>query len=142
MRQPEFYAAVYGIIRNTEWKVLTIKRKDTGYLDWWYGLPAGHVEGTEELTESIQREILEEVWLHVDTAALKLIHTSHRVDKDRIYFDFFFEVLTSSWTPTNTEPDKSEGVFWISPNEEKFQSRIILERIKNGETFSEINLRS
>ena len=142
MRQPEFYAAVYGIIRNNEGKILTIKRRNTGYLDWWYGLPAGHVEDTEALVDSIQREIMEEVWLRVEPENLKLIHTSHRVDKDRIYFDFFFKVETYTGTPTNTEPDKSEGAFWISPKEEKFQSRVILEKIENSETFSEINNRS
>jgi 8-oxo-dGTP pyrophosphatase MutT (NUDIX family) len=40
MRNPEFYAAVFGIIRNEEGKVLMIKRKNTGYMDGYYGLPA------------------------------------------------------------------------------------------------------
>lgn len=142
MRQPTFHAAVYGIIRDSTGKILTVKRKSTGYLDGWYWLPAGHIEGIETLKEAMQREIQEEVWLQVEGENLKLVHTSHRVDLDRIYFDFFFEVLSYSGTPTNTEPEKSEGIFWIPPEEETFQSRIILEKIENGETFSEINFRS
>ena len=61
MRQPTFHAAVYGIIRDSTGKILTVKRKNTGYLDGWYGLPAGHIEGIETIKEAMQREIQEEV---------------------------------------------------------------------------------
>lgn len=44
MRQPEYFAAVYGIIRNEEGKILMIKRRNTDYSNGMYGLPAGHIE--------------------------------------------------------------------------------------------------
>ena len=40
MREPSFYAAVFGIIRDSEGKILFQKRQNTGYRDGAYQLPS------------------------------------------------------------------------------------------------------
>ncbi len=108
MRHPEFYAAVFGIIRNHEGKILMIKRQNTGYMDGHYGLPAGHIEGTESPVHAMQRELHEEIGIHVTPTDLKLVNVCHRVNPDRVVIDFYYEVLSYSGTLTNAEPEKSE----------------------------------
>ncbi len=142
MRQPEFYAAVFAVIRDEEGKVLMIKRKNTGYLDGWYGLPAWHIEGDERPTHAMKREILEEVWLEIDEQDLKLINVTHRINSDRVVIDFYYEVRYFDGTPQNTEPNKSEWVYWIDwKSEEKIQFKETLNRIEKWETYSEIDFR-
>lgn len=142
MRQPTFYAAVFGIIRNEKWKILVIKRQNTGHLDGWYGLPAWHIEGDERPTFAMQREILEEVGLDIPEDKLKLVNITHRINSDRVVIDFYYEVLWYMGEPYNAEPHKSEWVFWIDwEREEKVQFRETLKRIKIWETYSEIDFR-
>lgn len=142
MRQPEFYAAVFGIIRDLEWKILMVKRKNTGYMDGYYGLPAGHIEWTETPTVAIQREIQEEVWVTVEIDDLRLVNITHRINEDRVVIDFYYEVLSYSGTPYNAEPEKSECISWINwKKEEQLQFKESLNRIEKGETFSEIDFR-
>lgn len=142
MRQPTFYAAVFWIIRDKDWKVLVIKRKNTGHMDGWYGLPAWHIEWTETPQYAMTREILEEVWLSVREKDLKLINVAHRINADRVTVDFYFEVASYSGEPENAEPEKSEWIYWIDwQNEEQFQSREALKKIELWETYSEIDYR-
>lgn len=147
MRQPEFYAAVFGIIRNNEGKVLTIKRKNTGYSDGYYWLPAGHIEWIETPTASLRREILEEVGLDVEEKDMKFLISGHRISpqsdgSNRVYFDFYYEILRYSGTPINGEPEKSEWTYWINWKQEtKIQFREYLEQIELGNTYFEIDYR-
>lgn len=142
MRQPEFYAAVFAVIRDEEGKILMIKRKNTGYLDGWYGLPAWHIEWDERPTYAMKREILEEVWLEIAEQDMKLVNVTHRINSDRVVIDFYYEVRYFDGTPQNTEPNKSEWVYWIDwKSEEKIQFKETLNRIEKWETYSEIDFR-
>lgn len=140
MQKPEFYGAVYALIENDAWEMLFVKRKNTGYLDGWYGYPAWHIEEWETLKEAMQREIREEIGLEIPESDLELVHMCHRIDPtDRTYFDCYFRVKQFHGTPINAEPEKSEWVFWIDwNNEELILYKPILEKISAGAYFSEI----
>jgi 8-oxo-dGTP pyrophosphatase MutT (NUDIX family) len=62
MRQPLYYASVYGIIRNDKWEILVAQRweKANGF-QWRYELPAGHMDGKETVFEALQKEMREEL---------------------------------------------------------------------------------
>jgi hypothetical protein len=91
----------------------------------------------------MKREILEEIWIHVENKDLRLINITHRVQEDRVVVDYYFEVLHYVWTPINAEPHKSEWIYWINPkNEEKIQFIESLKRIEKWELLSEIDFRN
>lgn len=148
MRQPTFYAAVFGIIRDTEWKILMIKRKNTGFRDGYFALPAWHIEVGETPTEAMIKELKEEVWIELTEKDIKIIHIGHRFSPQetshevRQYFSFFFEIIAYKWIPYNAEPEKSEWIYWINWKlEEKIQFRDIFEKIENKEPYSELDER-
>jgi len=49
------------LLKNEQ--ILLAKRFQTGYMDGYYGLPAGHIEDGETLTAGTVREIAEEIGL-------------------------------------------------------------------------------
>lgn len=148
MRQSEFYAAVFGIIRDPTGKILMIKRKNTGFKDGFYALPAGHMELGESPIWAMIRELSEEIWIMVTSSDIKIVHISHSfspqeaIREVRQYFYFYFEVLNYTGIPKNAEPEKSECISWIDwKHEEKIQFREILKKIENGEAYSEVDFR-
>jgi hypothetical protein len=55
-------------------RILLAKRRNTGYGDGAYGLPAGHLEEGEAATLGMVREAAEELCVTIDAAALTLRH--------------------------------------------------------------------
>lgn len=107
--------AVYALIVKKH-KILLSLRKNTGWMDGRYGLPAGHLEKDEELKEALVREVKEEVLLKIDPSNLTLCHVMHRNEKktDNFeYVDFFFRLEYWEGEPKNGEPDKSENLEWF-----------------------------
>ena len=47
------------LIKNN--KILLLRRFNTGFMDGYYSLPAGHVESNETLTSAMVREAKEEI---------------------------------------------------------------------------------
>lgn len=60
-RLPHLHAAVFGLIINKNDEILLLKRKNTGYYDGGYSLPAGHVEDGEFASIAIVKEMKEEL---------------------------------------------------------------------------------
>lgn len=94
-------------------KILLSRRKNTGYADGMYSLPAGHVEDGESLTTCLVREAKEEIGVIIDPSDLHLVHTMHRFETD-IRMDFFFTVSKWLGVVTNCEPEKCDDVAWFS----------------------------
>lgn len=94
-------------------KILLSRRKNTGYADGMYSLPAGHVEDGESLTTCVVREAKEEIGVTIDPLDLQLVHTMHRFETD-IRMDFFFIVHKWSGEPTNCEPEKCDDLEWFA----------------------------
>ena len=93
-------------------KILLMRRKNTGYEDGKYGLPAGHLENNETISEGLQREVKEEIRIDIKRNDLRLVHTMHRREND-IRVDFFFEADHYTGTPVNNEPEKCDDLQWF-----------------------------
>src|SRR5204862_1177823 len=94
-------------------EVLLLLRANTGYMDGYWAMPAGHVERGESAVAAAVRELEEEVGLEVDPADLEPVTAMHRTggngDPIDERVDFFF--TTSKWSgePRLLEPEKSAG---------------------------------
>lgn len=104
-------ASVYLVLRRGD-EVLLLLRKNTGYCDGQYGLPAGHVDGNETLHQAIIREAKEEAGISLVQQDLDLIHVMHRNCGDHERVDFFFEAYSWEGEPKNVEPHKCEVLQW------------------------------
>ncbi|MBA2369804.1 MAG: NUDIX hydrolase [Candidatus Protochlamydia sp.] len=89
--------------------VLLHLRQNTGYLDNYYGLIAGHVEDGESATDAIIREAYEEAGIEIEPSALKAVHVMHR-QTNRLNIDVFFESCEFKGQVTNKEPEKCEAL--------------------------------
>jgi 8-oxo-dGTP diphosphatase len=92
-------------------KVLLLRRQNTGWLDGYYDLPAGHLEDQEKLKDGAARELEEESGLKVDTKYLKLFHIYQNYNQPDVpYYGFMF--LASKWIgePKLAEPEKSNDI--------------------------------
>ncbi|HZX06833.1 NUDIX hydrolase [Kribbella sp.] len=109
--------AAYVVVRRGD-EVLLLLRANTGYMDGYWAVPAGHVEQGESAVAAAVRELREEVGVEVDPADLVPVTAMHRTQgngdpiDERV--DFFF--TTEKWTgePSIKEPDKAAGLGWYS----------------------------
>jgi len=106
--------AVYLILRRGK-QMLLIRRYQTGYLDGFYSLPAGHLDGGEPATKAAIRETAEEVGAEVRSGDIRLVHTMHRVaaSRDHERVDLFFETTRWAGEPRIMEPHKCDDLRWF-----------------------------
>lgn len=107
----KLYAATYLILIKNE-KILLLKRFNTGWQDGNYSLISGHLDGNETVTESMAREAKEESGIIIKPENLKVIHTMHRISKDREYIDFFLTAIKWQGDPKVLEPEKCSELTW------------------------------
>lgn len=134
--------SVYLVLRRRD-EVLLLLRKNTGYCDGQYGLPAGHVDGSETLHQAMVREAKEEAGVLVAEENLNLIHVMHRMCRDHERVDFFFECLKWKGEPKNAEPHKCEKLSWfhledMPDNVIDYYSQMFF-KVKDGEMLSYSN---
>ncbi|MEU8224969.1 NUDIX domain-containing protein [Kribbella sp. NPDC048915] len=107
--------AAYVIVRRGD-EVLLLLRANTGYMDGYWAVPAGHVEQGESVIEAALREVREEVGLEIAAADLVPVTAMHRTggngDPIDERVDFFF--LTEKWQgePRLMEAEKAAGLEW------------------------------
>jgi len=101
--------SVFLIIKKGN-KILLLKRSNTGWMDGYYSIPAGAIDGKETLMEAIIREAKEEVGIVISENDLKLAHTMHCFTNDEEWLGQFF--ITETWQnePKVTEPDKHSEI--------------------------------
>ena len=109
--------AAYVVVRRAD-EVLLLLRANTGYMDGYWAVPAGHVERGESAIAAAVRELKEEVGIDVEPADLVPVTAMHRTggngDPIDERVDFFF--MASKWTgePRLMEPDKAAALEWYA----------------------------
>ncbi len=113
------YIACFVVLKRGS-KVAMVLRKNTGYMDGYFGLPAGKVEWQETYLHGATREAKEEAGVDVDVADLRFLHVCHRHSANGEEFmdwvDVYFEADKWQGEPFNAEPDKSEKLEWLDLN--------------------------
>ena len=134
-----FLVAVHAFFFK-EGQVLLSQRKNTGYMDGHWSVPAGHVDSGESIVGAMQREISEEVGLNLFLG--DPVHVMHRLcspTEERI--DFFFRLDDWLGDPDNTEAEKCEKLRFFSlttlPKEMVPYIRFALKQVVLGNIFSE-----
>lgn len=138
------YTACFILLRRGR-KVAMVLRKNTSWMDGYYGLPAGKGEWHETFTQIAVREAKEEAGVTILPADVHMCHLVHRRSKTGDDFmdwvDVYFEVGKWRGEPHNAEPEKSEELAWLDldnlPDNVVPPQRAALEAIARGEPYSE-----
>lgn len=110
MNRRQANLASYLILEKDE-KVLLAKRKNTGYEDEKYGLPAGHLEEGEFPDDCAIREAKEEVGVKVNKKDIQFIEVVfHTAGNWGHYVDFFFRADRWEGEPMIMEADKCSEI--------------------------------
>lgn len=133
---------VVNVILRKGNEVLFLLRKNTGWQDGLYGLPAGHVEAGENFRQAACREAKEEIGVDLKPDQLKHKLTFHQVDeRGGVRVGVYFEVTDWSGEPYNAEPDKHSKMAWFDinslPEEVIETTRLKFDQIKNGAQYVE-----
>ena len=106
---PSVYLLLFN---NTNNQILLSKRFNTGFMDGYWSLPAGHVEQNETIFEAIIRESKEEINLDIQENQLNLFQLRHHTDESR--FNFYFSCKATNFGKiTNNEPNKCSELRWF-----------------------------
>ena len=113
MSEPRFtfVSAVHLFLLRGE-QVLLLRRFNTGYEDGNYSVPAGHLDGGEQVIQAAIREAREEIGIEIAPEDLAVPGIMHRKAEDE-RIDVF--VAATRWTgePRNCEPDKCDELRWV-----------------------------
>ena len=146
---PEGYAAAHGsfalipaayVFLVDDDRVLLQMREGTGYYDgWWAASAAGHVEFGETVMAGAVREVLEELGVEVDEAALEPITAMHRTAPTGLpvdqRLDVFFVARAWRGVPSLQE-EKASALEWFHldalPDRLVHHERFALEGWRDG----------
>jgi 8-oxo-dGTP diphosphatase len=146
---PEGYAAAHGgfalipaayVFLVEGDRVLLQRREGTGYYDgWWAAAAAGHVEFGETATAGAVREVLEEIGVEIDEAALEPITAMHRTAPTGLpvdqRIDLFFVARSWRGIPSLQE-EKASALEWFAldalPEHLVHHERFVLEGWRDG----------
>lgn len=139
--------ACYALLRKGS-NVAMVLRKDTGWMDGYYGLPAGKGEWHETFTQIAIREAKEEAGVTINPKDMRVVHVVHRrsintdnKDKFMDWVDVYFEADKWEGKPHNAEPARSSELKWLDlnnlPGNVIPSQRAALEKIAQGEIYSE-----
>ena len=93
-------------------QILLLRRFNTGFRDGEYTVPAGHIDGGEDIMEAAVREAKEEAGVDVAVGGLTFSTVMHRIeDEERV--DFFFEAHAWAGEAFNAEPEKCDDLRWF-----------------------------
>ncbi|MES2668576.1 MAG: NUDIX domain-containing protein [Patescibacteria group bacterium] len=137
--------ASYLFLRKGD-QILLARRRNTGYQDGNYAVPAGHLDAGEMPTEALVREVKEEIGIDINPVDAKLVHTSFRPKHDETgdRVDYYFEVRKWGGEVENLELGKCDDIRWINiddlPENMTPHVRVAIEMAEAGQVLSELNL--
>lgn len=102
------YIGASYLILMKENKILLSKRVNTGFMDGYYGLPAGHLDGNETAREGGVREVKEEIGINIEPKDFKVVHVMHRKAEYDERIDFFMTTEKYTGEIKNCEPYKCD----------------------------------
>lgn len=133
------YAAAYVILRKGN-KVAFVLRENTGWMNGYYGLPAGKVEKNETYTAAAIREAKEEAGVDLMPEHVRFVHLAYR-NEDMEWVDIYFEADQYEGEPYNAEPHVHAELAWFDvdnlPDNVIASSRYALEQLQQGKQYSE-----
>ncbi len=119
--------------------VLFGRRRNTGYEDGAYHLPAGHLEAGESVVTALIREAKEEIGIAIRPEAVEFAHVMHNSSSGG-RAAFFFTVREWDGEPENREPEKCGELAWFPfdalPGHMIAYCHTALECIAAGQPFS------
>jgi 8-oxo-dGTP diphosphatase len=122
-------------------KILLQRRFQTGFMDGFYGVPAGHLDGNETARAGCAREIKEEIGITIKPEDLTVVHVMHRKASNDERIDFFMTTESYAGEITNCEPHKCDDLRWFEldalPENLVDYVRVAIEHYKQGVTYSE-----
>lgn len=138
------YTACFVILMRED-KIAMVLRKNTGWHDGFYGLPAGKMEWQETFTQGAIREALEEAGVVIKPEDMRVVHVVHRHAEEGNEFmdwvDVYFAVDAWEGEPHNAETDKSERLDWLPindlPDNIVPSQRAALTEVAKGNFYSE-----
>jgi 8-oxo-dGTP diphosphatase len=130
---------VHLVLLDDDGHVLLGRRKNTGFADGLYHLPAGHLEPGESVIDALIRETREETGIFVSPDAIEFVHVMHNsAGGGRVAF--FFTVRQWEGAPENREPHKCSDLRWAPlhalPGNLVDYCRSALADITDGKPFS------
>lgn len=108
------YTATYMIFQK-EGKIAFVLRENTGWMNGYYGLPAGRVENGENFLLAAARETKEEVGVDVRPENFRLALVVHRNEPDSVWVDMIYEVKEWQGNLFNAEPHVHAELAWLDP---------------------------
>jgi len=137
----KIYIAAYLVLEKDD-QILFHKRKNSGYMDGYYSLVAGHLDGAETAKQAIIREGNEETGIVLRQDDLQVAHVSHRFNPHREYIDIYLTASKWEGEITNMEPHKCDGLDWFPkddlPENIVPEVKAVLEQISQNNFYSDI----
>jgi 8-oxo-dGTP pyrophosphatase MutT (NUDIX family) len=107
-------SSVY-VLFEKDGKYAFIKRAHTGWMDGYYGLPAGRVDHGESFTQAAIREAKEEVGADLTEADIEPVMTWQRHHDDGDWVDVVFRARSWKGELYNAEPEIHSELAWLDP---------------------------
>ncbi|MET9216305.1 MULTISPECIES: NUDIX hydrolase [Actinomycetes] len=102
---------VHLVLLDGDGRVLLGRRRDTGFGDGLFHVPAGHLEAGESAVAGLIREAREEVGVEIDAREVEFAHVLHSDERVQL----FFTVRRWGGEVANREPGKCSELRWFDP---------------------------
>jgi ADP-ribose pyrophosphatase YjhB (NUDIX family) len=105
-------SAVHVFLVRDE-RIFMLRRANTGWGDGLLSVPAGHLDGNEQIVDAAVREVREETGVHLAREDVRVVGVMHRKsNNERV--DFFLAAERWQGEPQNCEPSRCSETGWFS----------------------------
>ncbi|PZO85097.1 MAG: DNA mismatch repair protein MutT [Micavibrio aeruginosavorus] len=107
--------SVFLLLRRED-EILLLRREKTGWMDGYYSVPAGAIDGNEEASLAACREAKEESCVVLNKEDLSLKHVIHCYTDGDEWMGVFFAATEYQGVPSIGEPEKHADMHWCKVN--------------------------